>query len=52
MVDEGADIVDLGAESTRPGGGVYGDGMNEVSARTRLARLLPVLERLRRRPTP
>ena len=47
LVDEGADIVDLGAESTRPGGGVYGDGMSEVSARDELARLLPVLERLR-----
>lgn len=47
LVDEGADIVDLGAESTRPGGGVYGDGMSDVSAREELDRLLPVLERLR-----
>ena len=49
LVDEGADLVDLGAESSRPGGGVYGDGMSEVSARDELARLLPVIEELRPR---
>jgi dihydropteroate synthase len=43
----GADWLDLGAESTRPGGGVYGEGAREVSADEELDRLLPVLERLR-----
>lgn len=48
MLDQGADLVDLGAESTRPGGGVYGDGASDVSAKDEIGRLLPVLERLRR----
>ena len=47
MADQGADILDLGAESTRPGGGVYGAGGGGVSAAEELDRLLPVLERLR-----
>ena len=48
LLDEGADLLDLGAESTRPGsraGG--GDGMGSapaVSAEEEQARLLPVLE--------
>jgi dihydropteroate synthase len=48
MLDGGADLVDLGAESTRPGGGVYGAGARTVPAEDELARLLPVLEALRR----
>jgi len=47
MIDDGADILDLGAESTRPGGGVYGDGAQRVDETTELERLLPVLSRLR-----
>ena len=47
LAEEGADLLDLGAESTRPGGGVYGAGAREVPAAEELARLLPVLERLR-----
>jgi dihydropteroate synthase len=47
MLAEGADLLDLGAESTRPGGGVYGAGARDVPAEEELARLLPVLERLR-----
>ncbi|MBI5442006.1 MAG: dihydropteroate synthase [Deltaproteobacteria bacterium] len=39
MVDEGADILDLGAESTRP-------GADPVSEEEELARLMPVLEHL------
>lgn len=49
LVHEGAEIVDLGAESTRPGGGVYGSGMREVAVQEELDRLLPVLETLRPR---
>lgn len=48
MLDGGADLVDLGAESTRPGGGVYGSGAHPVPADEELDRLLPVLEPLRR----
>jgi len=47
LVAEGADLLDLGAESTRPGGGVYGAGAQEVTVDEELRRLLPVLERLR-----
>lgn len=47
MLDEGADLIDLGAESTRPGGGVYGAGADEVPADQEIARLLPVLEAVR-----
>jgi len=40
MERDGADIVDIGAESTRP-------GATEISAKEELARLLPVLDVLR-----
>jgi dihydropteroate synthase len=49
MVACGADLLDLGAESTRPGGGIYGQGAIPVSAEEELDRLMPVLERLRAR---
>ena len=48
MLEEGADLLDLGAESTRPGGGVYGAGAAEVPADEEWARLGPVLGELRR----
>ncbi len=48
LLAEGADFLDLGAESTRPGGGVYGEGAADVSVDLELSRLLPTLERLRK----
>ncbi|MES1240394.1 MAG: dihydropteroate synthase, partial [Acidobacteriota bacterium] len=48
MLEEGADALDLGAESTRPGGGVYGSGAETIAAGEEIARLLPVLEAVRR----
>jgi dihydropteroate synthase len=39
LVDEGADIIDVGGESTRP-------GSDEVAIGEELARVLPVVERL------
>lgn len=48
MLAEGADLLDLGAESTRPGGGVYGEGARTVPPGEEHARLLPVLAALRR----
>ena len=39
MIEEGADIIDIGAESTRP-------GSKEVSAEEELERLLPIIEKL------
>jgi dihydropteroate synthase len=56
LLEEGADILDLGAESTRPGsraGGAAGNSSDSplVSAEEEQARLLPVLEGiLRARP--
>jgi dihydropteroate synthase len=47
LLEQGADLLDLGAESTRPGGGVYGEGARPVSVAEELDRLLPVLETLR-----
>ena len=41
MISDGADIIDVGAESTRP----YG-GANPISAEEELERLLPVVEKL------
>jgi len=40
MANDGADIIDIGAESTRP------DGTDKVAAEEELTRLLPVLEKL------
>jgi dihydropteroate synthase len=48
LLDEGADLLDLGAESTRPGGGVYGAGAAPVPPEEENARLLPVLAAVRR----
>ncbi|HEV7785578.1 MAG TPA: dihydropteroate synthase [Thermoanaerobaculia bacterium] len=48
LLAEGADALDLGAESTRPGGGVYGEGARTVPPEEEIARLLPVLDGLRR----
>ncbi len=45
MLDEGAHLLDIGAESTRP-------GAEPVSAETEWARLAPVLEALRGFPVP
>lgn len=39
MVDEGADIIDIGGESTRPGAGV-------ITAEEEVARVIPVIEAL------
>ncbi len=39
MVEDGADIIDVGGESTRP-------GFDEVSAEEELRRVIPVIERL------
>ena len=44
---QGADIVDVGGESSRPPGSVYGEGAATVSVDEELARVMPVLERLR-----
>ncbi len=49
MLDEGADILDIGGESTRPGA-MAAAGQPAVSAEEELRRVLPVIEELLRRP--
>jgi dihydropteroate synthase len=51
LLDEGADLLDLGAESTRPGSRVGNAAEAAVSAEEEQARLLPVIEGiLKQRP--
>ncbi len=49
MLQEGADIIDVGGESSRPRGRFYGAGSQPVSAQEELRRVLPVIEAIRRR---
>ncbi len=46
MIDDGADIIDVGGESTRPKSTAYGEGAEKVSADEELRRILPVIEKL------
>jgi dihydropteroate synthase len=51
MLDEGADILDIGGESTRPGTRVAPDELSEkplVTADEELRRVMPVIEGVRR----
>ena len=47
MLDDGADILDIGGESTRPGAGTA-EGKSAVSAEEELRRVMPVIEELHR----
>ncbi len=49
LVAQGADALDIGGESTRPSGRVYGSGRRQIPARDELARVVPVIRGLRRR---
>lgn len=46
--DEGADIVDVGGQSTRPPGRVYGEGAAAVSPDDEARRVVPVIQRMAR----
>lgn len=46
MLNEGAAVVDVGAESSRPRGAVYGAGAEFLDAESEKKRLIPVLEAL------
>ena len=48
MVEEGADFIDVGGESTRPKGAAYGEGAEPVGVQEELDRVLPVIETLAR----
>ncbi len=43
LVEEGADIIDVGGESTRPRSRAYGEGASDVDAEEELRRVLPVI---------
>jgi len=43
MVAEGVDVIDVGGESSRPTGNVYGSGACAVDVATELARVIPVV---------
>src|SRR5581483_5586253 len=45
---EGADILDVGGQSTRPGPAPTDAGFDEITPEEELRRVLPVIERLRR----
>ncbi len=43
LLEEGADVIEVGAESTRPAGAAYGKGFARVDAKTQIARALPAI---------
>ena len=44
MISEGAAIIDIGGESSRPRGSVYGEGAEAVPAGEEIRRIVPVIE--------
>ncbi len=46
LVAEGADVIEVGGESTRPPGATYGEGFAPVPAKVQIARVLPVIARV------
>lgn len=49
MLEEGAVLIDVGGESSRPRGTVYGAGAEALDVETEKQRVLPVVEALARR---
>lgn len=45
MIDQGAHIIDIGGESTRPKG-PYGDGAEEITLEEELKRTIPIIKKL------
>ena len=46
LLAEGADVLDVGGESSRPAGMTYGEGFDHVSAEEEIRRVVPVIEAL------
>ncbi len=44
MLDDGADIIDIGGQSTRPPGSTYGTGAERITTDEELRRILPVID--------
>ena len=47
MLDQGADVIDVGGESSRPAGTVYGAGAQGVTAEDEARRVVPVVRALK-----
>jgi dihydropteroate synthase len=50
LLREGADVLDIGGESSRPAGRTYGEGYEPVPASEEIARVVPVIEALAGNP--
>lgn len=48
MLSEGATIIDVGGESTRPGGRTYGEGAMAIAEETERSRVLPIIDAISR----
>ena len=46
LLEEGADVLDVGGESSRPAGRTYGHGFESISETEEIDRVVPVVERL------
>lgn len=46
MVQQGADVIDVGGQSTRPQSAEYGEGFYQVSLEEELRRVMPLLDAL------
>lgn len=46
LIEQGADVVDVGGQSTRPAGKAYGAGYEQLTATQETQRILPVVEAL------
>ena len=44
MLREGAAVIDVGGESTRPGGRTYGKGAEAIAEQQELSRIIPVIK--------
>src|SRR3989442_7650363 len=47
LVDEGADMLDVGGQSTRPGKRGTDEGFDEIAPEEEIRRVVPVIQRLR-----
>jgi dihydropteroate synthase len=50
LLQEGAHVLDIGGESSRPAGRTYGSGFEQVAAAEEMRRVVPVIEALACRP--
>ncbi|NNE19719.1 MAG: dihydropteroate synthase [Myxococcales bacterium] len=46
LLQEGADVVDIGGESSRPAGRIYGEGFEQVPVAEEIRRVVPVVQAL------